>query len=227
MQWINRYQLFLFDFDGLLVNTEHIHYQAYLTMCARRGYSLKWSFYRYSDAAHHKATDLRDQIYAEFPALQAEEPSWSVLYEEKKQIFIDLVNEGAVHLMSGAADILKALQEANINRAVVTHSALALIHLIRQQNPLLNTIPHWITREHYTIPKPHPECYQKAISLLAKPGDRIIGFEDSPRGLNALMETEATPILICPPDSPYLQNLLKEGIRYYPSFTAITDQNPP
>lgn len=227
MQWITQYQLFLFDFDGLLVDTERLHYQAYIQMCAQRGFQLKWSFHRYSDAAHHKSTDLRDQIYAEFPSLQAIEPNWQVLYEEKKRFFLDLVEHGTVPLLPGVADLLIALQKANIKRCVVTHSASSLIQRIRQQNPILDTIPHWITREDYSNPKPHPECYQFAINKFAEPHDRIIGFEDSPRGLQALLGTQAKPILICPIDSTYLEKVLHlhPQVSYYPNFAAIQNGN--
>lgn len=228
MEWIHRYQLFLFDFDGLLVNTEALHYKAYQRMCAQRGFYLNWSFERYSDAAHHHATGLRDQIYAEFPALHSQEPNWSILYEEKKQAFLQLIQEGNVPLMPGVEPLLLALQQADISRCVVTHSALPLIQTIRRQNPILDTIPHWITREDYTHPKPAPECYQTAIARLAKNGDHIIGFEDSPRGLNALLHTPARPVLICPPESVYLNPFKAlSHVKYYPSFTEMTDLNPP
>lgn len=219
MHWIHNYQLFLFDFDGLLVDTEHLHYQAYIKMCAKRGFSLTWSFSRYSHAAHHDPFALRDQIYAEFPALQLQEPNWTVLYEEKKAFFLQLLEE-PVPLMPGAETLLTALKEATIKRCVVTHSPLNLIMRIRQQNPILETIPHWITREDYTHPKPHPECYQTAIKRLAKPEDRIIGFEDTPRGLTALLGTWAEPILVCPKDSPYLSSTLSSNpsVCYYPSL---------
>jgi beta-phosphoglucomutase len=229
MQWILQYQLFLFDFDGLLVDTERLHYQAYIEMCAQRGFQLKWSFPRFSKAAHHQSTDLRDQIYAEFPDLYAMEPNWQVLYEEKKQIFLNLIENGNVSLLPGATDLLLALREARIQRCVVTHSALPLIQRICQQHPILDTIPYWVTREDYTHPKPHPECYQTAIAKLAQPCDDIIGFEDSPRGLHALLETQAKPVLICPPDSSYLEKTLHlhPHVCYYRSFTEIQDQNAP
>jgi len=228
MQWISHYQLFLFDFDGLLVDTERLHFQAYINMCLQRGFSLKWNFHRYSAAAHHKSTDLRDQIYAEFPELYAIEPDWSVLYEEKRLQFIHLIENGIVPLMPGAANLLLALQEADIKRCVVTHSANSLIQRIRKQNPILDTISHWITREDYTNPKPHPECYQFAINKFSQPNDRVIGFEDSPRGLQALLETTAQPILICPPDSSYLEKLISNPrLNYYPTFDAIREDNAP
>lgn len=226
MQWILHYQLFLFDFDGLLVDTERLHYQAYLKMCAERGFNLEWNFDRYSAAAHHTSTALQNQIYAEFPALREMEPDWRILYDEKKQHFLDLIENGKVPLMPGVPKLLLALQEAGINRCVVTHSPKSLIDKIRKQNPLLDTIPHWITREDYHLPKPHPECYQLAISKHAKEKDAIIGFEDSPRGLHALRRTKAQAVLICPQHFPYLESLLIDpALHYYPSFESICDNN--
>ncbi|MDP1879423.1 MAG: HAD family phosphatase [Parachlamydiaceae bacterium] len=229
MHWIKQFQLFLFDFDGLLVDTEYLHYQAYIEMCARRGFQLNWSYPRYSNAAHHDSNALRDQIYAEFPDLNLQEPDWSVLYEEKREILHSLLERGIVPLIPGVANLLIALQKENIRRCVVTHSSIQLVNRIRNQNPLLNTIPHWITREDYFLPKPHPECYQYAIKKLGQPNDQIIGFEDSPRGLNALLGTIATPVLVCPPNSGYLNETLRAypQVRHYPDFNAIQDDNAP
>jgi HAD superfamily hydrolase (TIGR01509 family) len=196
MHWIHNYQLFLFDFDGLLVNTEELHFQAYKQMCANRGFILNWDFPRYCTAAHYSHEGLRDQIYAEFPDLYALEPNWDVLYAEKKEAIVDLIRHGAVHLMPGGEKLLLLLRDANIKRCVVTHSPKALVNDIRKQNPILNSIPFWITREDYTHPKPDPESYLLAIERYAQPNDRIIGFEDTPRGLKALMGTSAKPVLV-------------------------------
>ncbi len=221
MRWIHDFQLFLFDFDGLLVNTEELQYQAYVRMCANRGFTLTWDFPRYCHAAHHVAEGLRDQIYAEFPSLQTQEPNWSVLHSEKKQAFIQLIQEGPVNLMPGAAQLLEALQKANIKRCVVTQSTQELIAIIRKKNPILSTIPYWITREDYSNPKPSPECYQKAIAKFAKDTDNIIGFEDAPRGLNALRMTRALPVLICPNDYPGLNTIDRQGILHFTSLDKV------
>jgi beta-phosphoglucomutase len=234
MHWMDQFDLFLFDFDGVLVNTEHLHHQAYARMCERRGFILPWSFTRYCQAAHYGPTDLRDQIYAEFQALYEMEPNWDVLYAEKRSAFKELLEEGKVDLMPGVAKLLEALQAKNINRCVVTHSPIEFIARIRQDHPALQSIPHWFTREDYTHPKPHPECYQKAIATLAKEGDRIIGFEDTPRGLQALMgsqkvdsaqgwmvKCDLTPILVCPDDHPCLQEEISSQVRHFVSFEDV------
>lgn len=221
MEWIHKYQLFLFDFDGLLVNTEEIHYLAYKQMLAARNINFNWSFERYCEAAHYEANALQIQLYEQFPSLKQQEPNWSVLYQEKKDALRSLFINGAVQMMPGAASLLSTLEEADIKRCVVTHSPDDLVGIIRQQHPILNTIPFWITREHYKEPKPNSECYIKAIELLAEPNDQIIGFEDTPRGVKALSGTKAKPVIICQAAYPELPAFIKTGVQHFSSFEEI------
>lgn len=225
MQWIHNYQLFLFDFDGLLVNTEEIHYMAYQRMCAQRGVAFDIGFENYCKIAHYSSDGLREQIYALYPKLQVQEPSWAVLYSEKKRAIVDLINEGKVQMMPGVERMLAALQDASISRCVVTHSPIELIQAVRSQHRIFDTIPVWITREQYAKPKPDSECYIKAVNLLAKPHDRVVGFEDTPRGLRALLGTRAKPVLICEADYPEIPDFIAAGVAHYPTFSAIPDEH--
>jgi beta-phosphoglucomutase len=222
MDWLQQYQLFLFDFDGLLVNTEEIHYLAYKQMCAAREVDFSWDFNRYCQAAHYDAHALKNQIYVEFPALYDQEPNWDILYAEKKEELRKLFQTGAVRLMPGVDKMLKYLQDNSIPRCVVTHSPDDLVGLVRKQNPILNTIPNWITREQYSQPKPHPECYQKAISTFAKPMDRVVGFEDTPRGLWSLLGTNrAKAILVCEANYPEIPEFISKGVCHFRSFKDL------
>lgn len=218
MKWIHNFQLFLFDFDGLLVNTEHLHYQAYVNILDKRGYKLKLSLANFFELAHFNSTAWREALYAEIPDL---EPNWEILYREKKDEYLSLLVSGRVELMPGVETLLKALDEAKIRRCVVTNSILNHIKLIRARIPILETLPKWITREDYEKPKPSPECYLKAIELYGKTGDKIIGFEDSVRGLKALKETPALPVLICPSHHPLLELATEGDVLHFESFDQI------
>lgn len=222
MHWIHQYQLFLFDFDGLLVNTEELHFMAYKKMCSLHGFRLEWDFDTYCQAAHYSSEALRDQIYAQFPDLKIQFPVWDVLYAEKKQAIVDLVEGGAVHLMPGVERLLTALEEANIKRCVVTHSPDELVNPIRKQHKILDSIPNWITRHDYTHAKPNPECYLKAIEKYAVNGDKVIGFEDTPRGIKALMATTAQPVMVSRVKYPEIPLFMKHGVFYYHSLDAIS-----
>ena len=215
MQWIHRFDLFLFDFDGLLVNTEHLHYQAYVNMLAKRGYALQLSFAKFIELAHLHSDAWKEALYAEIPDLES---NWEDFYNGKKEAYLELIVSGKVELMPGVSTLLKALEEAQIRRCVVTHSILPYVELIRAQIPVLLTLPKWVTREEYEKPKPDPECYLRAIALYGKPDDRIIGFEDSLRGFKALRGTPATPILICPKHYPLLAMALEDGGKHFESL---------
>lgn len=222
VNWIDKFQVFLFDFDGLLVNTEHLHFEAYLKMCKDRGYVLDWSFARFLEIAHLSSEGLKNEIYKRFPKLLQEEPDWKVLYEEKKAAYMHLLGQGSLQLLPGVKEVLEALKQKGIKRAVVTNSTKAQTELIKKALPVLATIPLWITREDYKAPKPDPECYRKAIEWLVEKGDSAIGFEDSTRGIQALLGAGVkNVVLICPPDHPQLEHEALPDVPYFTSFEEI------
>ncbi len=125
--------------------------------------------------------------------------------KRRKELSSNWLREGKAQLMQGVTEILTALEHAALPRCVVTHSPLSLIHLIREQNPVLNTIPHWITRENYSHPKPHAECYPILPydpAVLYHDAVTSLDLKTTPRGLKALQGTKAQPVLICPRTIP-------------------------
>jgi beta-phosphoglucomutase len=221
LKWIHNFDLFLFDFDGLLVNTEEIHFEAYRQMCRKFGFELDWDFRMFCGVAHSDSEALRKTIYAQLPELYKQQPDWSVLYAEKKRIYLQLLKAGRVNFLPGAEELLTALQEAGIKRCVVTNSAEEQIEWIKGGLPLLNSIPVWITREYYDKPKPDSECYRKALEMLAEPGDRIVGFEDSLRGLKALQGVSVKAVLICSNDHPQMKEI--SGVAHFEGLDRIVN----
>lgn len=218
--WIDNFDLFLFDFDGLLVDTEELHHQAYKLLCQRRGYTLPWDMDRYVQIAHADATGIRKNILALFPQMLDE--SWDLLYAEKKKIYESLLENGNLKLMPGVELLLRKLAQQDKKRCVVTNSTLVQTESIKSQIPSLNTIPRWFTRESYGNPKPAPDGYLKALQELKSEGDRVIGFEDSMRGYNSLkLAGVSSVVLICSSSHPQLQVPSQEKRLYVPSFVEI------
>lgn len=220
---LNAYDLFLFDFDGLLVNTEELHYRAYQTVCHHHNAPFDWSFERYCQTAHYDASSFREQLLTAYPKLSA--MPWEEFYAEKQATIIRFVETGRVSLMPGVKELLGALQKADKPHCVVTHSPDRLVNVIREQHPILNAIPYWITRHHYTHPKPHSECYIKAIATYSKPGDKVIGFEDTPRGLQSLLGTDAQAVLITTIPYPEIPTFVSQGAIHLPSLEEVLVAN--
>ncbi|MFA6916151.1 MAG: HAD family phosphatase [Parachlamydiales bacterium] len=221
---MEEYQLFMFDFDGLLVDTERGHYEAYRRMCRNRGIDLPWDFTKYCSFAHYSHDGLQHALYKEFPELLEQEPTWLVLYKEKTKAIIELYHEGAITLMPGVEKFLTLLADKDYKRCVVTHSASELVQVLRKQHPILNTIPYWITREHYSKAKPDPECYITAQRQLMDPDGKAVGFEDTVRGLRAVMGSGAQGVLVTSMEYPEIPHVVEQGALHFASMDEVKAQ---
>lgn len=211
LSWADSYSLVLFDFDGLLVNTEKVHFKAYTETIQSFGFTLGWDLPKYLETAHFKAEGLEEEIYRQFPELKKKIPDWKNVYRVKRETYLDLLRKEEIEWMPGAKELIGALYGKGIKMAVVTHSDRAQIDIIRGKLKELQRIGHWVTREDYQNPKPSSDCYRFAIDSLAQEKGSVIGFEDSPRGLTALLGTEAKAVLVTEVAYPDIDSLLKRG----------------
>jgi len=218
---LSDYQVFLFDFDGLLVDTEGVHYAAYVELCRRKGYALTWDFQRFCVEAHGKAMGVWEALGREFPDFY-DKKSREELYEEKKQIYVEMLSQVPPTLMPGVEPLLRMLEKEGISRAVVTNSPKQHIDIIKRSLPLLQTIPLWLTREDYAHPKPAPDGYLKAIQRLAKPHDRVIGFEDTLKGVKSLLAAGAEGVLVCPANHLHVPEALRLGAKHCESLSQYS-----
>jgi beta-phosphoglucomutase len=224
MDWLEEYQLFLFDFDGLLVNTEHLHMQAYERLAEEVGFQPHWDFRKYCSIAHRGLHELEKYFYSQAPRLRERFPDWQPLYKRKQALYDEVIREGKCALMPGAEELLRQLRERKISCAVVTHSLAQPVAFLRSQLPVLDLIPdrNWITRDQYPEPKPHPSGYLLALERHGSGAQKVVGFEDTPRGLQALRQTRAQPVLVCPTDYPLLPEVPLQGVVHLTSLLAIS-----
>jgi len=210
---LNQFDLFLFDFDGLLVNTEELHQRAYEKALKKRGCTLPWDFTTYITNAHKSPVHLKNEMIKQCPQLEQEH--YENFYEDKKKLYQELLLSDHLSLMDGVDRMLKLVKDKP--HAVVTNSNRLQTEMIKKALPILESIPLWITREDYTEPKPAPDSYRKALEKL--PRGRAIGFEDSLKGINALKSADITAVCIKPPLYPSV-----DGASYlFESFTELLD----
>jgi len=220
MKWVDKFDLFLFDLDGLLVNSEYMHFEAYKRMLKNQGFDLSWDFNKFCKIAHRDEKSLENGIYGCFPHLKEIEPNWTKLRNEKNSIFLKIIKNEKIDLLPGVENLLNELEKKNIKRSVVTNSTKEMVDLIIKNQSKLRSIPNWITREHYTRSKPFPDGYLYAIEKFANNNDRIIGFEDSQRGIKALKTANICPVMINETISKHVD--IKDIFHFF-SFENIPD----
>lgn len=219
MSWQERFDFVLFDLDGLLVDTEQLHFQAYQQVCRLYGYELPWDFSTYSGVAHTSSEGVRLKIGRDLPGIYQIQPNWNLFYEEKKKAFLELLAKGKLSLLPG---VEKMLQTLTLESCIVTHSPLLLVETIMEQLPILRTIPHKITREDYVEPKPSPEPYQTALKRFQLKASRTIGFEDTFRGWQSLDQSGIVSCVVSSVLSQeHLQFFRENNVWWIPSFDYL------
>ena len=193
------FDLYLFDMDGTLVNTEHLHNRAYNKTLKFFNINEELDFKTYCKYAHYDDEYFKEHINDLITKYNLN-INYNIFYIKKKEIFLNSVD--CIELMDGVESLLIKLFEKKISTCIVTHSDIDILNKIISNLPILKRIDKFITKNDYLHKKPHPECYIKALSLFPDVKNPI-GFEDSYRGLIALTSTNITPVFISNRDYYY------------------------
>lgn len=188
-------EAFLFDLDGLLVDSEPMHFAAFTSTAKSFGYQIPWDFRTYCHKAHTQSLGLKKAFLELFPEAES---VWHDLYHTVKLNFSKLIEISPLELMPGVNEFLDMIIEKNKKFAVVTNSSTPMVLAIMSKQPLLKKIPLWITREDYVNAKPLPDGYLKALTILGVDSSKACGFEDSPRGVKSLKAASVKHFHISP-----------------------------
>lgn len=210
-------KLLLFDLDGLLVDTEAFHWQAYKATCEKLGGALPWNFQKYLVLSGKSATAIEDALRDEQPSLFAGR-TWHDIYVEKKRQLAAILATQEIPLMPGVKDFI----EAHLYKpmAIVTNSPKAFTELVVKSHPFLSSVACWVYREKYNAPKPSPEGYLLACREMNVTPSDAIGFEDSLRGVEALLNAGCTPILVNGREPEFQKACAERNILVVPSFSV-------
>lgn len=214
----------LFDFDGLLVNTEQLHYEAYRKLVEGHGDLLSLNFIDFAAKAHTSSTALKSYLLDTFPSLN--DVPWDKLYAEKQHHFLSLLTAENLEFMPGADAMIEYALDRGLSMCVVTNSSARLTDEIRKHLHLLNEIPLWITRECYENPKPAPDGYLTALEHFKIDAGQAIGFEDSLRGIHSLQNAGVFPVLICDPSHPQCSAKEVEKLTFFETFIELLEALP-
>ena len=207
----------LFDLDGLLVDTEQLHWKAYRSMCEHFGCKLTWGFPLYLEIAGGSAKGIEERMRQELPRLFLGR-TWEELYAIKRQKLFDLLAHSPIPLMKGVAEALPALAEEGVPMAVVTHSPKAFVDLVKKAHPVFEAMTAWVYREMYSAPKPAPDGYLRACQEIGVTPERSVGFEDTVRGIESLVAAGVRPVLVNANDPSARSYCEERGIPVFSGF---------
>ena len=171
------YDSILFDFDGVLADTEPLHFRCWQEVLADFGVALPWDYYARNCIGTSERDTLQAFLGLASPPL-AFEPLWEQ-YPRKKQLFRDLIAQ-QVPLAEGARELLEELR-GGFRMAVVSSSNRREVEPALEVAGVRGYFDVLVCGSEVANLKPAPDPYLRAAELLRS--RRPLVVEDSPAGV--------------------------------------------
>jgi HAD superfamily hydrolase (TIGR01509 family) len=173
------YDAVVFDFDGLLADSEPLQIRAWQEFLAKFGKKLE-------DGLVNEMFGLRVMDSSRVVQERLDLPiSPEEVMIGRDEIFLDLV-AGELPLMNGARELVTWLREyTRLRLALATSGHRRYINAALGVADFEDAFEIIVTGDDVQNGKPHPEIYQTAAGKLGIEASRCIALEDAPHGVRS------------------------------------------
>lgn len=196
-------RLIIFDLDGVLVETKHLHFDA-LNRALGKEYAISWS--DHLSIYDGLKTNQKLQILSEQKGLPTTNHK-QVWYDKQKYTL-----EGLSNLTSDFSliETFNVLVDKGYKIAICSNSIRKTILTILAKIGVIQYIDYIVSNEDVVTSKPHPEMYWKAISFFGVLPEETLIVEDSPHGLLAANRSNSHVMRVTNPKDISYINLNKK-----------------
>jgi beta-phosphoglucomutase len=178
----------IFDFDGVIVDTEPLHYAAFQRLLEPLGLGFSWEEY----VATYMGFDDRDAFIEAFKDSEAglDPVRLQELIDRKAAVFQEVIRDG-INAYPGVISLVRAIRDHRVPLAISSGALRSDIAPILETLGITDCFDVIITAEDVARSKPDPECYVLALSRLNSFHSRdllpeqVLAIEDTPAGIAA------------------------------------------
>ena len=211
MNNILNYDLFIFDFDGTLLNTEKYHCKAwnnallkYQNQNNNKNQNIELNINTYYKYFH----SLDPLLSRNFLKIYYDIDDYETLYMKKQEKYEEIIKYENIEFVNGSDVFLSFLINNNKKFIIVSNTSQKFIEIFKTKYPILNKCHKIYTKECFINKKPNPECYLKINNEYIN--QKKICFEDSLVGFHALYQVyNITPVFIYNSDYFYNNKIIE------------------
>ncbi len=178
----------IFDFDGVIADSEPLHYRAFAEIVNRYGIELAKDRY-YTEYLGYTDIECAQAISVDF-GLKLDEAGIDRLIRDKTELFGRLVGSEN-NIIDGVGRFVDMLRREGVRLAVCSGAFLDDIELMLDGSGLADSFEIIVAADHVSKGKPSPEGFLLALQQLNEtgpgqilPGECVV-IEDSRWGLEA------------------------------------------
>lgn len=179
----------VFDLDGLMFNTEDLYQDVGTEMLRRRGKAFDAELL---DGMMGRPANAALQLMIDYHQLDCTVGELTV---ETDTLFAGLL-EDRLEQMPGLADLLNALERADIPKAIATSSGPSFVRRVLDHFSLAPRFQFILTCDDIREGKPHPEIYLLAASRLGCRPQEMLVLEDSQNGCRSAVTAGAIVVAV-------------------------------
>lgn len=178
----------IFDFDGVIVDTEPLHYEAFQRLLEPLGMGFSWDQY----VETYMGFDDRDAFLEAFRNDKASlsPADLQSLIDRKADLFQEIIRDG-ISAYPGVVDLIRSIRASRTPLAICSGALRSDIAPILETLGIAACFDVIVTAEDVARSKPDPECYRLAHTRLNEfwrleldPG-QVLAIEDTPAGITA------------------------------------------
>ena len=187
----------IFDMDGVIIDTEPIHHQAFLTHFAELGIQVPAAEY---DAFLGSSTRNVFQQLKQQYGLAADVES---LLLRKRMLFNEIFDHDPnLDLLPGVRALIEDLRAHGVQLVLASSASKATIGRVFSRFRLAPYFAHVVSGEDFAQSKPNPAIFQHAAALAKTPAAECLVIEDSANGVAAAKAAGIYCIGYASPHSP-------------------------
>jgi beta-phosphoglucomutase len=178
----------IFDFDGVIVDTEPLHYAAFQRLLEPLGLGFSWEQYVETYMGFDDRDAFIEAFKADGPGLTA--AKLQSFIDRKADLFQEIIRDG-ISAYPGVVDLVRSIRASRTPLAICSGALRSDITPILETLGITDCFDLIVTAEDVARSKPDPECYRLAHarlnqfrSLNLAPA-QVLAFEDTPAGISA------------------------------------------
>lgn len=167
----------LFDLDGTIVETDHLHFDAFRSVFTPHGVDIDWDEYVSRVMGKNNPVIAADFL----PHVPVAEHA--AIMDEKEANYRERIR--SIEASSGLIELLDWADASRIPCGVVTNAPRANADVVLDVLGIRDRFKVLVIGPELREAKPHPLPYLTALDALGGDAARSVGFEDSPSGIRA------------------------------------------
>ncbi len=173
-------QTVIFDMDGVIVDTEPVHHDAYHQHFKQLNINV--SPETYASFTGNSTKNIYERLKAQHDLTEEVQ----ALVETKRNLFNEAFDaKEDLYLLPGVEDLIKELHRNGMQLVLASSSAKVTIDRIFKRFQLHQYFTHTVSGEDFPKSKPNPAIFIQAALLAGTPTENCIVIEDSTNGVKA------------------------------------------